>query len=169
MVFKIKKKKETANIEFGGSNESLGRYVFLLNIADIDNELRILLSGYVEGEKGNDIDESLDDETKEILKESTPVYPDTDNVYEIIFPNYIIYQIRNESYCSWDDYEVRKGKSLYIYEKSRFLDYFGSVTDCRKYGDGFCFPGEWTHYGIGAENHIVDIISHEKPTIKKKN
>ncbi len=88
-------------------------------------------------------------------------------MYEIVFPSYIIYQVRNESYCSWDEYEIRKGNTLYIYEKSKFLDYFKSVTDCCQSDDGDYYPGEWIHYGIGAEDHIIDIISHEKPIIKK--
>lgn len=169
MFFKKKTNKniETADLEFGGSNDSLGKFVFVLNIEDVDNELKIILSGYVEGEKGSGVDEELDEAFKEILKESTPIYPDEDDVYEIVFPSYIIYQVRNESYCSWDDYNIRTGNRLYIYEKSKLLDYFKSVTDCCQSNDGDYYPGEWIHYGIDAEDHIIDIISHEKPIIKK--
>ena len=74
MFFKKKTNKniETADLEFGGSNGSLGKFVFVLNIEDVDNELKIILSGYVEGEKGSGVDEELDEAFKEILKESTP-------------------------------------------------------------------------------------------------
>ena len=169
MFFKRKLNKidETVELEFGGNNDSLGKFAFVLKIEDVDNELKIIFSGCVEGEKGTGVDEELDEAFKEILKESTPIYPNEDDVYEIIFPSYIIYQVRNESYCSWDDYDIRKGNRLYIYEKSKLLDYFKSVTDCCQSNDGDYYPGEWIHYGIGAEDHIIDIISHEKPTIKK--
>ena len=59
-----------------------------------------------------------------------------------------------------------KSKYLVIFERSHFLDYYESVifdkdTDnekvCRK------------HYGIYGENHIIDVISNEPPTIRKIN
>ena len=169
MFFKKKMNKniETADLEFGGSNDSLGTFAFVLNIEDIDNELKIVLSGYVKGEKGTGVDEELDEAVKEILKESTAIYPSEDDVYEIIFPSYIIYQVRNESYCSWDDYEIRKGRHLIVFEKSRLLDYFQIVTDSCQTEEGDFYPGEWKHYGVYGEDHIIDIITHENPIIKK--
>ncbi len=58
MFFKKKMNKniETADLEFGGSNDSFGNFAFVLNIEDIDNELKIVLSGYVKGEKGTGVD-----------------------------------------------------------------------------------------------------------------
>ena len=164
---KINNNIETVNLEFGEGNDSLGKFVFVLNIEDVDNELKIILSGCVEGEKGTDIDDESSEALEEILKESTPIYPSEDDVYEIIFPNYIIYQVRNESYCSWDDYEIRKGRRLIIFEKSRLLDHFQTVTDSCQTEDGDFYPGEWKHYGVYGEDHIIDVITHEKPIIKK--
>ena len=169
MFFKrnLNKIDETADLEFGGNNDSLGKFAFVLKIEDVDNELKIIFSGCVEGEKGTNIDDDLDENLKQLLKESTPIYPDGDDVYEIVFPNYIIYQVRNESYCSWDDYEIRKGRRLIVFEKSRLLDHFQTVTDACEAGDGDFYPGEWKHYGVHGEDHIIDVITHEKPVIKK--
>ena len=77
----------------------------------------------------------------------------------------IMYQCRNESYTIWDDEEVRIGKYLCIYEKSKLLDFYGSVV-----------PFDWNdaetkakrkHYGIFTQNHIIDIIANEPPVISK--
>ena len=169
MFFKRKLNKidKTVNLEFGGNNEHLGKFAFVLKIEDVDNELKIIFSGSAEGEKGTNIDDELDENLKQLLKESTPIYPSEDHVYEIVFSNYIIYQVRNESYCSWDDYEIRKGRHLIIFEKSRLLDYFQIVTDSCQTEDGDFYPGEWKHYGVYGEDHIIDIITHENPIIKK--
>jgi len=169
MFFKRKLNKidETVDLEFGGNNDSLGKFAFVLKIENVDNELKIIFSGCVEGERGTNIDDELDENLKQLLKESTPIYPSADDVYEIVFPNYIIYQVRNESYCSWDDYEIRKGRRLIIFEKSRLLDHFQTITDACQAKDGDFYPGEWKHYGIYGEDHIIDVITHEKPVIKK--
>ena len=107
-----------------------------------------------------------DSRLKDILSHSTLVIEDTEQLYEIAFGSYVIYQCRNESYTSYDPTEVMKGKYLVIFERSHFLDYYESVifdkdTDnekvCRK------------HYGIYGENHIIDVISNEPPTIRKIN
>ena len=88
-----------------------------------------------------------------------------DQVYEIVFENYILYQMRNESYTSWDEYEVRKGRYLIVFERSRLLDYYEDSI--------FDFDSEETrktqrkHYGIYTENHILDIISNEPPKIRR--
>lgn len=50
---------------------------------------------------------------------------------------------------------------MHIYEKSRLLEHFKVTMDSG------LLPDKWVHYGVSTENHIIDIISHEKPTIKK--
>ena len=88
-----------------------------------------------------------------------------EQVYEIVFEDYVIYQNRNESYTVWDDYEIRRGHYLVIFEKSRLLDYYENVL--------FDFDDEETkrdkrkHYGIYTENHILDVISNSEPKIRK--
>ena len=68
---------------------------------------------------------------------------------------------RDIYFCSWDDYERRKGKCLHIYERSRLLDHFNVATD-----RGLLLE-KWLHYSISTENHIIDIVLHKNPSIKK--
>ena len=109
---------------------------------------------------------SKEQAVQKILFDSYPVYEDMERVYEIKFESYIIYQCRNESYTYWQKDEVRKGKYLIIFEKSRFLDYYESVI--------FDFDSDdWKsnrkHYGIYTENHIIDVIANKPPIITKMN
>lgn len=70
-----------------------------------------------------------------------------------------------KEYRTWDEYEVRKGRYLIVFERSRLLDYYEDAI--------FDFDSEETrktqrkHYGIYTENHILDIISNEPPKIRR--
>ena len=136
-------------LEFGGENLEINEKSrlapFLLSLSDDqDLTLRVVIAFPKDGEAGSD--------------------PGS-QVYEIVFENYILYQMRNESYTSWDEYEVRKGRYLIVFERSRLLDYYEDAI--------FDFDSEETrktqrkHYGIYTENHILDIISDEPPKIRR--
>ncbi len=145
---------------------------FLLSMTDnSDNELSIIIALAKKGEKGADLDltgypPEIADKAKDMLLESYPVYEDTEQIYEIRFNDYVIYQCRNESYTYWDDSEVRKGKYLIIFEKSNLLDYYESVLFDWDDADT---KSKRKHYGIYTENHIIDVISNTAPTITKVN
>lgn len=155
-------------LTFGSENGEINKHSrlapFVLSIKDDpDNRLSIVIALPKNCPAADDIS---DPRLKDILSHSTRVIEDTEQLYEIAFGSYVIYQCRNESYTSYDPTEVMKGKYLVIFERSHFLDYYESVifdkdTDnekvCRK------------HYGIYGENHIIDVISNEPPTIRKIN
>ncbi|MCM1328685.1 MAG: hypothetical protein NC253_04515 [Ruminococcus sp.] len=131
-----------------------------------DNRLKIVIALPKNGKQGEGAEELLTGNKKlnDLVMKSYPVYEDTDNVYEIIFERYIIYQCRNESYTAYDSREISKGKYLIIFEKSELLNYYKDVI--------FDFDGEENkknrkHYGIYTENHIIDVISNEPPVISK--
>ena len=147
-------------VKFGGDNNLFGEHNFLLKLEDDDDTLKIVFSSVV-GDKCIAGQEEYNETIKKLLNENITIQFDKEDVYEIIFSSYIIYQVRKESFCSWDDYEIRKGKCLHIYEKSRLLEH------CKATMDSGLLPDKWVHYGVSTENHIIDIISHEKPTIKK--
>ena len=116
-------------LSFGTDGEISSGLPFVLSINDEDNRLSIVIALGVCGEKGGDKNvisakDTVDDKIKGILKDAIPVYRDMDNVFEIVFEDYIIYQCRNESYTMYDDEEIRYGKYLVIYEKSKLLDYY---------------------------------------------
>lgn len=160
-------------IEFGGENKEINEKSktapFLLSLEDtMDNVLRVVIALPVEGEEGENLDnfpEPCKSKVDDLLIHSRPVHEDMERVYEIAFHDYVLYQNRNESYTVWDDYEIRKGNYLIIFEKSRLLDFYEDVL--------FDFDDEETkrdkrkHYGIYTENHILDVISNSEPKIRK--
>lgn len=146
-------------IEFG-TNDKTNGYVFLLKTEETENnciKFTVALSR---------IDEKTADTAHDIpavealIEKSAPLRPDTNEMYEIIFDNYIIHQTRNESFCSWDDYEIREGKNFIEFTRSRLLDFFPLITD-------YFYEEKAKHYGIYCLNHIIDIISWREPIIKK--
>jgi len=79
-----------------------------------------------------------------------------------------MYQMRNESYAAFDPDEIRIGKGLLLFEKSRLLGCFNGFSDA--YDDGNdVYPAKFKHYGVYTHNHVIDIISHVEPTIEKVN
>lgn len=145
---------------------------FLLSMTDNpDNELSIIIAFAKQGEKGEGLDltgfpPEIANKAKDLLLESYPVYEDPEQIYEIRFKDYVIYQCRNESYTCWDDSEVRKGRYLIIFEKSNLLDYYKRVLFDWDNDDT---KSKRKHYGIYTENHIIDVISNTSPTITKIN
>ena len=138
---------------------------FVLSITDnADNELSIILSLAKIAQKCI----TDDDNTKlnEILKNAIPVQADGDNIYEIVFERYIIYQCRNESYTAFDDTEIRSGKYLVTFERSRLLDFYENVIFDF---DSIDTKTKRKHYGIISANHIIDVIANEPPIITKTN
>lgn len=158
-------------LEFGTENtECGGNAPFVKSIEDNeDNTLKIMLSLPVVGESDSNIDDTGIEKLNELLKNCCPIYPDEGSTYEIMFRDYIMYQTRNESYCSWDDYEIRKGNIFILFERSRLLDQLQNITDCQILEDGSYYPAKWKHYGIVSQNHIIDIISQQEPVITRQN
>ncbi len=161
-------------LEFGTENKEITKNTkcapFVLSIEDNgDNCLKIVIALPKKGKQGEGAEKLLVKDNKklnDLIMKSYPVYEDMDNVFEIIFENYIIYQCRNESYTAYDNSEIRKGKYFIIFEKSKLLNYYKDVI--------FDFDGEENeknrkHYGIYTENHIIDVISNDSPVISKIN
>ena len=138
---------------------------FVLSVTDnADNELRIILSLAKTGQKCITDDDST--KLNEILENAVPVQADEDNIYEIVFERYIIYQCRNESYTAFDNTEIRDGKYLVTFEKSRLLDFYENVIFDF---DSIDTKTKRKHYGIISANHIIDVIANEPPIIRKIN
>jgi hypothetical protein len=100
------------------------------------------------------------------LGDSYPVYADENSpIVQIDFQTYIAYSIRNESYTSWDNYDVfeeKIGKIFGIYKKSRYLDFISVGTFAT-----VDFPGPFKHYGICCLDHIIDIVSISEPVVSE--
>lgn len=144
------------------------RYLFLSEISEPEeNSLRLVIE---EGRLGKPITEKdLDKPTDEveetinsILSGGFPVDTNEDCfAYEIIFETYIAYSVRNESFCEWNEEEIFTGKLFRKYSKSLYLDYIKVSTFASK-----DFTGEFSHYGIIAAHHNIDIASEVEPKIR---
>ena len=148
------------------------RAPFLMSLSDgLQEELHIIIAGAKVGNLGDNIPdfEETDDATKQALTEilvgTRPIEIDEQHFYRICFRDYIIYQIRNESYASCGPGEIRHGHYLVVFEKSELLSRLSSITDAQQLDDGSHYPGEWTHYGIFTQNHIIDVIALGEPEI----
>ena len=145
---------------------------FLITLSDgSQEELRLVIAAAEVGKLGanvpdfHDTDEATKKSLQEILAKTRPIEIDEKQQYEICFQGYILYQIRNESFCSFDTEEIRCGRYLIKFEKSKLLSYLSSVTDVGQFGDGSFYPGKWTHYGIYTQCHVIDVISHIPPVV----
>lgn len=146
---------------------------FLVSLEDgVREELRLVIAAAEVGEPGadvpdfSDMGEATNKSLQEILAKTRPIEINERRQYEIYFQDYILYQVRDESYCSFDDHEeIRHGRYLITFEKSKLLSYLSGVTDVGQLRDGSFYPGKWTHYGIYTQNHVIDVISHTPPII----
>ena len=60
-----------------------------------------------------------------------------------------------------DDYEVRCGRWLEVFERSRLMDHLSSYT----FADDL-FPEPLTHYCVCGEDHIADVVTTTMPQIR---
>ncbi len=150
-------------IEFGNENVEMTKGTFLVKLEEgEENSLEVVVALAFCGEEGENVPSDTKGTVRRILEKSKPVYSDKENMYEICFENYIMYQVRNESFASFDEDEIRHGKRLVIFEKSKLLDYIKKVI----WADEKYFGG-YKHYGIYTENQIIDVISQVEPKVKK--
>jgi len=156
-------------------DSKLGNHApFLISLSDgLREELHIIIAGAEVGNLGDNIPtfEETDEPTRqaltEILAKTRPIEVNEQCLYEICFHDYIIYQIRNESYTSCGPREIRHGQYLITFEKSELLSRLGDVTDAQRLDDGSYYPGKWTHYGIYTQNHVIDVISLDAPEVSE--
>ena len=136
---------------------------YILNINDnIDNVLKIIVSLPYSGEKGSEASNTGNKYLDEILKKAYPVLIDYNEIYEITFESYIMYQTRNESFAYPDENSKVLGEYFTIIKNSSYLKMVKNITF---YND--IFDNKYMHYGIFSWNHIIDIISAEEPKIAK--
>lgn len=145
-----------------------GEYMpFLISLNDgEDNELELRIAPSCVGER-REVSESEEPNAalRSLLNESRPLFADEENVYEVFFDRYIIYQVSNESFCSGDPNDKYEGRFMRIYESSALLNRLGEFTDAQVLEDGLYYPKKWTHYEIVTQNHIIDVISLDEPRV----
>jgi len=129
-----------------------------------DNVLHIRLHASSVAEVAAEPPEGLSAPVAALVSRYRPIRP-SGRTIDILFEDYILYQVRNESYTIPSQGELQQGKYLVIYERSSLLEYLSVSTGACQGDDGSFFPGPWTHYGICTQNQIIDVISHREPVL----
>ena len=128
-----------------------------------DNELHIRINAAFVGEMEHEMLDGLDQPVASVVAKCRPIQPSS-RVIDIRFENYIMYQVRNESF-SRIDRQARQGRYLATYEQSFLLNHLYEITDAQQGDDGNFYPAPWTHYSIFTQNQVIDIISHCDPVL----
>jgi len=151
---------------FAPVDQTLGDHMpFLVSLEENgDNELHIVLSAAVVGEDTPDMTAGLTAPVADVVSKCSPILPGN-KMIDIRFDNYIMYQVRNESYVSLDRTEARNGMYLCVFAESKLLAYLETVTDVQRGENGSTYPGPWRHYGIRTQNQIIDVVSHFEPMV----
>ena len=129
-----------------------------------DNELHIRISAASVGEMEPEMLDGLDQSVASVVSKCRPILP-SERVIDIRFESYIMYQVRNESFCHFEPKSTRHGNYLATYEQSKLLEYLSDATDVQHGNDGSFYPAPWTHYSIFTQNQVIDIISHYEPVL----
>ncbi|MCC2818147.1 hypothetical protein LK537_12655 [Lachnoclostridium pacaense] len=146
--------------------EQLKHAPFLCKLEEADdNELHITIMSATTGGCADVHEVCENTALEQILSHCKPIEANPEQSFEIIFENYILYQVRNESFCSYDADEIRSGKFMIVFEKSKLLDYLMVSTDACQLDDGMFYPGEWKHYGIYTRSHIIDVVALDEPKV----
>ena len=83
-------------------------------------------------------------------------------LFEIRFPQFVAWQVVNESFTSFDEYELRDDTgTLQTLSRSKYFDFvkanhgwYEDVIELAK------------HYRVWTENEVVDVVACEPPTIQ---
>lgn len=147
----------------GGIDEiNACKWLFLQEIGEpADNELSLKI---VEGQSGgapDPLDSPADEVLGELVRTASPIVPVSGcKIFELYWPSYIAYSVRDESYCSGDKYDEFNGGLFKQYTRSHYLDFVASAT----FADAG-YPGPFVHYGIFCQNHVIDVVSMEPPIV----
>jgi hypothetical protein len=133
------------------------KYFFLSELSEPgENELRLV------------IEEAAVGESEQIVEGSLRAYPiDTSpqsRVFELNWPAYIAYAVRNESHAVPSDKEIYEGKLLRRFSTSHFLDYVRVSTNTSD-----LWPGSLQHWEMVCLNHVIDVVAVDDPEIVKLN
>ena len=135
------------------------QYLFLMRIFEPrDNAVTVLLEEAVanKSKRGPTMIAGINFEG-----ESWPIEPTLDTrVFLLEWTNYVSYCVTEEMHGSTGSFtseEEYTGRLLRIYSKSHFLDFVARST-----GAHF---NAYRHYGIACQNHLLDIVSRNEPTL----
>ena len=126
------------------------------------DDLQLILAEMFVGEL-NDTHVDPNPVVQEILRRTRPIEVTDDSRLMIVrFPRTVAWQVVDESYTSWDDYEERDDKStIQIVTRSRYLDY---VYENHGWFRETIGPAKL--YRVLTANEVIDVVACEPPTIE---
>ena len=100
---------------------------------------------------------------QEILRQTRPIEAtDESRLMVVRFPRTVAWQVVDESYTSWDDYEVRDDKcTIQVITRSKYLDY---VHENHGWFRETIGPAKL--YRVLTANEVIDVVAYEPPTVE---
>jgi hypothetical protein len=85
-------------------------------------------------------------------------------MFEVLWERYIAYSVLNESFSTVDpEGTIREsGKRFRVYLKSSFLEHIERSSIATHE-----YPGPFKHYSLVCENHIIDVVAQDLPSIRQ--
>ncbi len=133
-----------------------------LHAVAYQGDLRLILAEMFVGEP--DIDRTdPNPAVQEMLRGSRPIeVRDESRLMLVKFPVTVAWQVIDESYTSWDDYEERDDKSVVqVITRSKYLDY---VHENHGWFRDVLGPAKL--YRVWTADEVVDVVACEPPTIE---
>jgi hypothetical protein len=117
-----------------------------------NNDLRVIV---MEAKRGRE-------PVRTVLGPATPISPDdTSRAYEIIWSDYVAYNVRNERYFQPEPGEVLGGAPLAVRTSSAYLAYVSASTFATD-----DYPGVLTHWRLYLEWHCLDVVGVDPPNVR---
>lgn len=142
------------------------KYLYLHEIVEPEeNGLRLIVREAQIGEPPTQavLDAESNPEIRRMLSESRGIeHRPGCKVFEIYWPNYVGYSVRDESYALPEpDTSEGTGRLFVEYTRSLYLEYLSRAT----FADSD-YPGPFKHWALYCQNHCVDVASTKEPTIE---
>jgi hypothetical protein len=83
-------------------------------------------------------------------------------VFELVWPTYVCYAVRNESFCTQNADETWEGRLFRRYSKSHFLEFVARTTIATA-----AFPRPLQHWGVACLDHVIDVVSASAPHVRR--
>jgi hypothetical protein len=136
------------------------KYLFLRECREPEeNTLRVV----VEEAKADGPPENIEVLPGKVIRGTVAIESDPGcQLFELVWPSYVAYGVRNESFTSWDDSEVFVGRHFRVYSKSHFRDYVARGTFATDE-----YPGPLEHWCVVCLNHLVDVGGCAEPQLRR--
>lgn len=126
------------------------------------DDLRIVLAEMFVG----DVDDTRDDPNpvvRKILRSTRPIEVRDDSRLMVVrFPQAVAWQVVDESFTSWDDYEERDDTGvLQIITRSKYLDYVH-----QNHGWFRETIGQARLYRVWTANEVIEVVACDLPNIE---